>query len=102
MYILVRIPRSDYDLLKSLQDQVKLLKKYYVEAFQKDDLVYLGEIAGKLRVLIHEKGSNTPLLLSLMDKFQIEIPITLDGPPIEPLRVNQVQEIKFHCEDIWT
>ena len=90
---MVRIPRNDYELLTTLQDQIKLLRKYHVEAFQKGDFAYLGEIAGKLRMLVYEGGRNKPLLLSLMDKFQIEIPFVLHGPhgPIFPGQISTGQ-----------
>lgn len=41
---------------------------------------YLGEIAGKLRVLVHRSRSNRPLLLDLMAECKIEVPITIDKP----------------------
>src|SRR5206468_13095319 len=36
------------------------------------------------KLLVYERGRNKPLLLSLMDEFSLEIPITLGGPPITP------------------
>jgi len=45
---------------------------------------YLGEIAGKLRLLVINEGSNKALLLKLMNKFDDEILITLKGPPRKP------------------
>jgi len=71
-------------MIKSLIDQTDLLKNYYDNAFNKRDLKYLGEVAGKLRLLVYENKSK-PLLLSLMDKLNIKIPITLKDSPVEPL-----------------
>jgi hypothetical protein len=77
-----RISRSTADLVDSLRRHLKLLQNYYLRAFEQGDLDYLGEIAGKLRLLVYEGGQNTPLLLSIMDKFALDIPIVLDGPPV--------------------
>jgi len=81
----IRIPRSDEDLLKTLEEEVDKLKELYFKTFREEDLKYLGDVAGKLRVLVYEGGKNKPLLLHLMDKFEINILITLDGPPVQPL-----------------
>ena len=41
---------------------------------------YLGEVAGKLRLLVYESRSNTPLLLKLMGELGVEVPITIKSP----------------------
>ena len=79
-----RIPRRTQDLADSLERHLKLLKEFATKAFNDGDEDYLGEIAGKLRVLVYEKGRNKPLLLSLMDEFDLQIPIRLGGPPVKP------------------
>jgi len=81
----MKIPRTIPGLIKTLKAQSDLLEEYYFNAFTKKDIKYLGEVAGKLRLLVYEGGSNIPLLLSLMDKLQIDIPIKLDGPSVQPL-----------------
>ncbi len=78
-----RVPREIPDLVDSLRRHVKLLREFSVRAFQGGDSDYLGEVAAKLRLLVHEKGHNKPLLLALMDEFEMDIPITLGGPPIK-------------------
>lgn len=79
------MPREIPDLLESLRRHVKLLREFSVRAFQAGDYDYLGEVAGKLRLLVYEGGNNTPLLLALMDEFELDLPVTLGGPPIKPL-----------------
>lgn len=83
-----RIPRPIPELVQALDGHVRLLKSYYVPAFQQSDLDYLGEVAGKLRVLIyeHSRSRNTPLLLGLMDELGVEIRFTLNGPPATTTR----------------
>jgi len=68
-------------MLKTLQSQTDLLRDYYYKAFVEKKTYYLGEIAGKLRLLVIDEGSNKALLLKLMNKFDDEILITLKGPP---------------------
>lgn len=82
---IIRIPRQIPDLLESLRKHVKLLREFSARAFRDGDLDYLGEVAAKLRLLVYEHGRNKPLLLALMDEFGIDVPITLGGPPIQPL-----------------
>jgi len=78
-----RVKRDMSDLLDSLRRHVKLLREYYRQVFEEDDRDYVGDLVGKLRLLVHEGGRNTPLLLSLMDHLGVDIPITLGGPPIK-------------------
>ena len=68
-----------------MKDQTELLKIYYDNAFNKKDLKFLGEVAGKLRLLVFQSKTNTPLLLSLMDELKMEMPIKLRESPVEPL-----------------
>jgi hypothetical protein len=75
-----RIRRDLPDLLAALEQHTSLLRDYCVFAFQDSDDRYLGEIAAKLRLLVYEHG-NPPLLLRLMDELDIEVPVTLSGPP---------------------
>lgn len=71
------VVREIPDLLTALQRHLKLLREYAIRAFDNGDEDYLGEVAGKLRVLVYERGRNKPLLLSLMDTFGVKIPIKL-------------------------
>ena len=79
-----RIPRTDEDLLKTLKEEIQKLKEFYYLVYYKDDLKYLGEIAGKLRILVVDEGGkrHKALLLELMDKFNCHIPYVHDGPPM--------------------
>lgn len=76
-----RISRSPIEMLKTLQSQTDLLKDYCHKAFVEKKTNYLGEIAGKLRLLVIDEGKNKPLLLKLMNEFDDEILFTLNGPP---------------------
>lgn len=78
-------PREIPDLLESLQRHARLLREFSDRAFQGRDYDYLGEVAAKLRLLVYEGGRNKPLLLALMDEFELEVPIKLGGPPVKPL-----------------
>ena len=80
---MTRVPRDLSDLVGQLRSHVKLLKEYYVRAFHDGDLDYMGEIAGKLRLLTSSRGRNKPLLSRLMKILGVEVLVTLDGPPIK-------------------
>ncbi len=79
------IPRDVPDLLESLRRHFRLLRDFAARSFQGRDYDYLGEVATKLRLLVYEGGTNKPLLLALMDEFDLDVPIKLGGPPIKPL-----------------
>lgn len=73
-----RIPRSDESLINALKNHLALLEEYSQRAFNQNDLKYCGEVAGKLRVLVLRSRLNTPLLLDLMEKYQIQVNVTLN------------------------
>lgn len=79
-----RIRRERQDLLEALQRNVRLLEQFSERAFGQGDLDYLGEVAGKLRLLISPQKYNKPLLIALMDEFGADIPVTLDELPVQP------------------
>jgi hypothetical protein len=89
-----RVRRPIPELLQRLDQHVKLLREYAVRAFNEGDEAYLGEVAAKLRLLVYERGQNTPLLLALMDELKIEVPIVLDlpGPPRPPISLREYLE----------
>ena len=70
-----RIKRSKQELLVSLCKHLYLLRKYYNSAFVDGDMDYLGEIAGKLRLLAVKTRTNKPLLVNLMNEFDVNIKI---------------------------
>jgi len=76
-----RLTRTQDDLLSALARHVRLLLDYYSHAFQEDNPDYLGEVAGKLRLLACETRMNRPLLLDLMDEleFEGEFPLRSSG-----------------------
>lgn len=75
--------RPIQELVRSLQNHARLLEEHATKAFEDNDGAYLGEVAGKLRLLVCKSASNTPLLLAIMAKLGIDdIQIALGGPPI--------------------
>jgi hypothetical protein len=58
--------RSLAEGVKALKRHIRLLSEYSKRAFEESDYDYLGEIAGKLRLLVCA-DSGLPLLLELMD-----------------------------------
>jgi hypothetical protein len=83
-----RLDRSEEEVFHRLRINLDLLREHSGKAFGEGEEGYLGEVAGKLRVLVHEGRSNQPLLLGLLDKLDCldAISITIDGPPIRPPR----------------
>lgn len=75
-----RIVRSNDDLLKSLRKHVSLLREYHEKAFNEGNADYLGEVAGKLRLLVYEWGRNKPLLKDMMKRFNIDVRLEMIGP----------------------
>jgi hypothetical protein len=51
-------------------------------SFQQRDELFLGEVAGKLRMLVTARGQR-PLLLDLMDELGIDVRFKLDLPPVQ-------------------
>ena len=76
----IKIQRGTPNLLRSLEKHVSLLNEYHERACLHNDVRFLGEIAGKLRILVYESRINKPLLLGLMDELGCEIPIKIDQP----------------------
>jgi hypothetical protein len=58
--------RSLAEGVKALKRHIRLLREYRKRAFEESDYDYLGEIVGKLRLLVCT-DSGLPLLLELMD-----------------------------------
>lgn len=63
--------RSRAEIVQALARHTRLLKAYADSAPSNED--YLGEIAGKLRLLIVETKQNTPLLLTVAREFGIAV-----------------------------
>ena len=55
-----KIPRSSADMFRALLRHVHLLRGYAKKAFEEGDRRYLGEVAGKLRVLATSTRTNEP------------------------------------------
>ena len=77
------LPRNLKDLVAALRRHVELLRVYAHHAFQERNELFLGEVAGKLRMLVAEHGrSQRPLLLDLMDELDADVRFKLDLPPV--------------------
>jgi hypothetical protein len=77
---MARVSRSVIDMANALGKHMTLLGRY-IEAVKQGDDAYLGEIAGKLRLLVVSKGNQKPLLLRLADLAGYDFTVTLTGPP---------------------
>jgi hypothetical protein len=73
-----RLPRQSPELFDALQRHVRLLRTYAERAFVGGDADYLGEVAGKLRVLVLDRGRNKPLLLKLMEECDVGFEVALN------------------------
>jgi hypothetical protein len=79
-----KLQRPLADLIAALRRHVKLLRIYAHHAFQEHDELFLGEVAGKLRMLVAEHGrSQRPLLLDLMEKLGVDVRFKLSLPPVQ-------------------
>jgi hypothetical protein len=76
------IQRPLADLIAALRRHVELLRVYAHHAFQEGNELFLGEVAGKLRMLVAEHGQR-PLLLDLMDELGADVRFKLNLPPIK-------------------
>jgi hypothetical protein len=54
----LRIPRELPELVRTLCRHVELLREYAKRVFEDGNPDYLGEVAGKLRLLALDRGSN--------------------------------------------
>jgi hypothetical protein len=75
--------RSLAEMVARLRAHVRLLEQYAEKAFREENSDYLGEIAGKLRVLVIRSPSNKPLLIRLMEEVGEVKPPPWDGPPLQ-------------------
>jgi hypothetical protein len=76
----IRITRTQLELITRLQEHCEILEDFHQKACREGHTKYLGEIAGKLRLLVYQSRSNRPLLLDLMADTGIEVPFTIDSP----------------------
>jgi hypothetical protein len=59
------IQRPLADLIAALRRHVELLRVYAHHAFQERNELFLGEVAGKLRMLVAEHGGHDNLCCSI-------------------------------------
>jgi hypothetical protein len=78
------VQRSAADMAMALRHHVALLSRY-IDAAVAGDPLYLGEIAGKVRLLVITKGGHKPLLQRFAELTGDELTITLEEPPLPPL-----------------
>ena len=74
--------RTIAEMLEALKRHIRLLEEFREKVFVEGNSDYAGEIAGKLRLLATQSGTNRPLLVDIMKETGIEPRITLGGPPI--------------------
>lgn len=79
MQKITRIPRSEDELIQALSDNLELLRDA-IKKVRSGDFKYLKSIKGILRILVHNAGTNKPLLIKLADKYSITPIIKTDGP----------------------
>lgn len=77
-----KLAKTEASRAGALRTHVALLREYAQRAFVANENAFLGEIAGKLRVLVCETKKNPALLLRLMDDLKIDERIVLGGPPL--------------------
>jgi hypothetical protein len=75
-----RIERPISEMIQELRADVGLLREYTLRAFHGREVAFAGEVAGKLRVLVHDQGCNKPLLLNLIEEFGINVKLRFDLP----------------------
>ena len=69
-------------MIAALRRHVELLRIYAQHAFQERNELFLGEVAGKLRMLVAEHGHRS-LLLDLMDELGAAVRFKLNLPPVK-------------------
>jgi hypothetical protein len=74
-----RIHRPVHQMAAALNTHVMLLGRYIDAVYGGDD-TYVGEIAGKLRLLVVLKGKQKPLLLRLAELTGDDLTLTIEGP----------------------
>src|SRR2546422_970012 len=75
-----KLTRTTDELVERLRMHCDLLEEYHQKACIESDTRYLGEIAGKLRLLVYRSPSNRPLLLDLMSETGLRILAQFNKP----------------------
>lgn len=75
-----RVKRTTDSLISALRNHRDLLNEYINRAIDHSEYRFLGEIAGKLRVLVYRSQSNRPLLLDLMAQHDFRYTYRFDYP----------------------
>jgi hypothetical protein len=75
-----KITRTQLELVTRLQEHCEILEDYHQKACREGQTKYLGEIAGKLRLLVYQSRMNRPLLLDLMTETGSDVSFTIDSP----------------------
>jgi hypothetical protein len=76
-----RVERSLHELADRLADHARLLVEY-IDKVKNGDRRYLGEVAGKLRLLVSgRQAKNKPLLFLLADATGDDLTFQVGGPP---------------------
>jgi hypothetical protein len=75
-----KVTRGLDNLVATLRQERDKLFSFGHLAFRENKAEYLGEVAGKLRLLACSTRTNRPLLLDLADEFGIALNVTVGGP----------------------
>jgi hypothetical protein len=75
-----RVKRTDDSLIRALRSHTDLLREYISRVTTELDERFLGEIAGKLRILVYRTRTNKPLLLDLMVDRGFQHTVRIDRP----------------------
>ena len=75
-----KVTRTKEEMLCRLVTNLKFLRKYILEFKTSQEKDLIGEIVGKLRILVWKSNSNKPLLIRLAREYNIELFLEFDRP----------------------
>jgi hypothetical protein len=78
-----RRARDEREIMLKLERQLKLLRTFSKNAFERHDSSYCPETAGKLRLLLVRTKMNRPLLLDAAELFGVSLTVTVAPSPVK-------------------
>jgi len=82
-------------MLAVLEKHMRLLRTYVKNVLEQRDEDYLGEIAGKLRLLLIDSRHNRALLLAVANAYGLTASVVVSGPPVQGRRAGEMQWPSF-------
>jgi hypothetical protein len=73
----MKVERSKEEMFERLKIHLNFLSIYNNNYKQSQDINWLGEVAGKLRLLVWKGGRNKPLFIKVLKAYEIEV--TMDN-----------------------